>query len=43
MLAHQLLFDALFTLLKYSTGYTCDENRNTCGFTHNMSVMVVKV
>ena len=39
----QLLFDALLTLIKYSTGYTCDENRNTCGFTDNMCVTVVKV
>lgn len=31
-----LLFDALFTPIKYSTGYTCDENRNTCGFTQHV-------
>jgi len=30
----QHLFDALSTLIKYSIGYTCDENRNICGFTH---------
>jgi hypothetical protein len=35
-LSLQLLFDALFTPIKYSIGYTC-------GFTQNMSVRVVKV
>jgi hypothetical protein len=42
-LSVQLSLDALFTPIKYSTGYTCDKDRNTCGFTHNMSVTVVKV
>jgi hypothetical protein len=42
-LSLQLLFDVLFTPIKYSTGYTCDKNRNTCGFTYNMSFMVEEV